>query len=236
MEKNSDRLTRYFKQAYEAKGKTLPGRKRNVVVAVGVHDPISAVAASTVAHQMYKDETPWALQVSGFGVAGARLLLPDTGDIGPEELLLGTKAICDATLKRFPDTMIMADLDHGYGGPEEAAKFVGKAIKLGIAGFNMEDQQYVINEETMKDLKSRIEQKFGKMTAENYFRKSCGHVGSKKVLVPGRIGGGKVVLPKKMMVEKLEKVSATRDSLEREWGHVAINARTDIFSTYPLSQ
>lgn len=229
--KNSDRLTVYFRQAYQAKGKSLAGRERNIVIALNVHDPISALAAAMVAHEL-KDKTPWALQVSGFGVSAARRLLPDTGEIGSEELLLGTKEICDAVLKRFPKTMIVADLDHGYGGPLDASLVVEKAIHYGIAGFNLEDQQYVINERTIADIKNLIEKKFGSVTRNQYFRKSCGYVGSKEVLVPGRIGGGKVVLPVKEMVRKIQQVAKMRDLYEPQYGHVAINARINVLSTY----
>ena len=244
-ERNPDRLTRFFREAYEAKGEKVKGKRRNVVIAMGVHDPISAVAASTVAHELFRGEeiTPWALQISGFGVAGSRLLLPDTGEIGPSELLEGTGAICRAVLGRHQDTLIMADLDHGYGGPNDAAELAGKAIELGIAGFNLEDQQYLINGKTMEDMMEKLEDAFGpeqlrfvRSNKEKRFLKSCGHIGTKKVFIRGRIGGGKVVLPLEMMAEKVGEVAKARDGLTPRHGHVAINARTDVFSTYPPDQ
>lgn len=209
--KNSDILTELFRDAYKAKGKRIKGRKRNIVLAIGVHDPISAAVAATVGHKIYPDimKTPYALQISGFGIAGT-YLLPDTGEIGPGRLSVSTNLITKRVLERFPDTLIMADLDHGYGDAIKSAELVQSVIPSGIAGFNFEDQDPI-------------------------FFKSCGHVGTYKITEEGHIGGGKVVIPKIEMVEKLGAISSVRDSLVKEYGHVAINARTDIFSTYDLS-
>jgi len=209
--KNPDILTELFKDAYRAKGKRIEGRSRNIVLAIGVHDPISAVVAATVGHKIYPDilKTPYALQISGFGIAGT-YLLPDTGEIGSEKLADATILITKRVLERFPNTLIMADLDHGYGDARKSVELVESVIPSGIAGFNFEDQ-------------------------DPKFFKSCGHVGTHRVSQEGHIGGGKVVIPRSEMVEKLEAVSLARDLFVEWYGHVAINARTDIFSTYDLS-
>lgn len=242
--KHSDLLYRLYMDAYKARGKPIPGRERNVVVAVGVDDPLTAYAVALVGNLVYPDveKNPWNILVSGFGVSASRQLLPDTGEIGPDGLLAEIKTIVDVIRRRSPKTIVTADLDHAYGDAREVPEFIKRAIELGIAGFNFEDQQYRLSEAT--DILPYLEKTFQQEQLE-YIRKdprsvicnkSCGHVGTEKVLISGRIGGGKYVLPLDIAAEKIREVARMRDELEGKYGHVVINARTDVFSTYPLEK
>lgn len=241
MEK-SDILLRHYRAAYKARGDPIPGRDINAVVSIGVGSPIQAICAGAVINKLYPDtETnPFTLLTSGFLISG-EMGLPDTGEIGPKKLLEATGRLVKLLEQKCPNIVVAGDFDHGYGNAEQAAKFIEKGIRLGVAGFNIEDQQAVFNE-APDDLLSVLRRHYPSQQL-NYleknsvvFRKSCGHVGSKKVLIPGRYGGGKVVLPLDVAAKKINAIAKKRDQLKSEFGHVAINARTDVFSTYELSQ
>ncbi len=233
--KNSDELHQWITQAYKAKGNPLPDREINTVIRVGVGNIRSAQAAMITGEMIYSNQ-PFSLIASGYAIS-ADYWLPDTGEIGPTTLLREIKKISKTTLKHHHRAKILADLDHGYGGPKEAAKLVSKVIPYGIAGINIEDQQPLLDDESMADIRGIIEEKFGKIPKHvKRWLKSCGHIGSKVVLIPGRIGGGKVVLPLPLMLKKIAAIAEARNLLEKIYGHVIINARTDVFSTYNLNQ
>ncbi len=235
MEKPSDKLCEFLTKAYQCEGP--------IVVAVGVHGPTSAMTAAMSGYAVMGSRSPWVVHVSGFGVAAARFLLPDTGQIGWDEYFWEIRNIANNVLQNYPHCILTADLDHGYGDARIAAEHIAQVIRLGVAGFNLEDQQY--EWDPGDDIYQELSKLYGEEAAAYFLKaktnprfhwfKSCGHIGSSSVILPGRLGGGKIVLPLGHMLKKIEAVAAVRDQLAPEYGHVALNARTDIFSTYPMN-
>ncbi|RMF97747.1 MAG: hypothetical protein D6734_01470 [Candidatus Schekmanbacteria bacterium] len=238
----ADKLKKILKDAYSSRGRRISNRKRNILVAAGVHDPISASIASRIALKIYGNpiENPWAVQISGFGLAASRKMLPDTGEIGVEEIVNGSIEILNSVKNVSEDLFVMADIDHAYCAPDEEPTIVEQIIKAGICAFNIEDQQYVINPDSMRDIVEKLKKDYPSANLKYlkrskppiYFLKSCGHIGTEKIYIEGRIGGGKVILPKESMIKKIENAAAIRDKLKDDYGDVVINARTDIFGVY----
>ena len=73
--------------------------------------------------------------MSGFGVAAARLGLPDTGLISYGELVEQGRAICGAV-----DIPVLGDGDTGFGNPLNIKRTVGGYHRAGFACIMIEDQ------------------------------------------------------------------------------------------------
>lgn len=73
---------------------------------------------------------------SGFGISAATLGLPDYGFLTATETLDRAGKIAQATT--LP---IIADLDTGYGNPLNVMRTVSEAIRLGLGGIILEDQE-----------------------------------------------------------------------------------------------
>ena len=77
-----------------------------------------------------------ATLVSGFGVSGSRLGLPDTGLISFAEMRDQIHNICAAA----PDTIVIADGDTGYGNAINAQRTIREYARSGVACVMIEDQ------------------------------------------------------------------------------------------------
>jgi methylisocitrate lyase len=78
-----------------------------------------------------------AIQISGFGVAGSLLALPDVGFVDMKDVLEITGHITRSV--KIP---VMADIDTGGGNALNAARVTERLIEMGVAGVNIEDQVF----------------------------------------------------------------------------------------------
>lgn len=103
--------------------------ERQALVVPGAHDAISAKLVEKTGFK--------AVQVSGFGLAGSLLGLPDMAFLSFEEMRNFTRNIVDAV-----SIPVMADADTGFGNAVNAMYVTEKLIKAGCASMNIEDQQF----------------------------------------------------------------------------------------------
>jgi methylisocitrate lyase len=103
--------------------------RRQALVVPGCHDALSARIIESAGFE--------AVQVSGFGLAGSLLALPDVGLVEMKDILDITGNINRAV--RIP---VMADIDTGGGNALNAARITERLIEMGIAGVNIEDQVF----------------------------------------------------------------------------------------------
>ncbi len=103
--------------------------ERRALVVPGAHDALSAKVIENAGYE--------ALQVSGYGLAGSYLGLPDVGLIQFKDVLEITLNIANAV-----NIPVMADLDTGGGNAINAAENMKKLIAGGVAGMNIEDQVF----------------------------------------------------------------------------------------------
>jgi len=103
--------------------------ERRAVVVPGCHDALSAKVIEDCGFE--------AIQVSGYGVAGSLLGLPDVGLVQMKDVLDVTWNIAQAV--KIP---VMADLDTGGGNAVNAAWLTERVIAMGVAGMNLEDQVF----------------------------------------------------------------------------------------------
>ena len=101
---------------------------KGAVIAPGVYDALSArMAARSGATAIY---------MSGFGVAGSLLGVPDIGLVGATEMIDRVRAL-SAACAPVP---LIADGDNGYGGPLNVERLVHAYGQAGAAGIQLEDQ------------------------------------------------------------------------------------------------
>ena len=93
-----------------------------------------------------------AVYVSGAGLANGMAGYPDTGLLTMREVLDQARYIRDAV-----DIPVIADMDTGFGGPENTARAVKEFEMARIAGIHIEDQE---------------------------FPKKCGHLPGKRLISP----------------------------------------------------
>ncbi len=103
--------------------------ERRALLVPGCHDALSAKVIAAAGFE--------AVQVSGFGLAGSMLGLPDIGLLTMSENLEATRRIVAAV-----GIPVMADADTGGGGPLNAAATTRRLIAMGAAGMNIEDQTF----------------------------------------------------------------------------------------------
>lgn len=103
--------------------------ERRALVVPGCHDAISAMIIEKVGFE--------AVQISGFGLAGSWLGAPDIGILQMKDIMAATWNIVQAV-----DIPVMADIDTGGGNVVNARWFVKRLIRMGVAGFNIEDQVF----------------------------------------------------------------------------------------------
>jgi methylisocitrate lyase len=103
--------------------------RRQALVVPGCHDALSASVIEAAGFE--------AIQVSGFGLAGSLLALPDVGLVEMKDVLEITGHIARAV--RIP---VMADIDTGGGNALNAAAITERLLEMGAAGVNIEDQVF----------------------------------------------------------------------------------------------
>ncbi len=103
--------------------------RRQALVVPGCHDALSARIIESAGFA--------AIQVSGFGVAGALLGAPDVGLVEMKDVLDQTSNIVNAV-----EIPVMADIDTGGGNAINAAHITERLIQMGVAGVNIEDQVF----------------------------------------------------------------------------------------------
>ena len=103
--------------------------QRKALVVPGCHDALSAKIVESTGFA--------ATQISGFGVAGSLLGMPDVG-------LVDMKDILDITghIARAVAIPVMADIDTGGGNALNAAAITERLIEMDVAGVNIEDQVF----------------------------------------------------------------------------------------------
>lgn len=103
--------------------------QRRALPVPGCHDALSARVIASSGFE--------ALQISGFGVAGSLLGKPDVGLVQAKDVLDSAWNIAQAV-----DIPVMADIDTGGGNALNAAWMTERLIDMGIAGMNIEDQEF----------------------------------------------------------------------------------------------
>lgn len=74
---------------------------------------------------------------SGYGIAASRFGLPDLGLLSATEMLAAAASIADSV-----DIPLIADMDTGYGNALNVTRTVRDAVKAGVAGIILEDQEW----------------------------------------------------------------------------------------------
>jgi methylisocitrate lyase len=103
--------------------------ERRAVVVPGCHDALSAKVIEKCGFE--------AIQISGYGLAGAFLGKPDVGFLRMKDVLDLSWNIAQAV-----NIPVMADLDTGGGNAVNAAWITERIIAMGLAGMNIEDQVF----------------------------------------------------------------------------------------------
>lgn len=103
--------------------------RRQALVAPGCHDALSARVIEAAGFE--------AIQISGFGLAGSLLALPDVGLVEMKDVLEMTGHIVRAV-----NIPVMADIDTGGGNALNAAAMTERLLEMGVAGVNIEDQVF----------------------------------------------------------------------------------------------
>lgn len=102
-------------------------QEKDILVMPGVYDALSAKIAEKCGVK--------AVQVSGYGLAGSNLGLPDVGIMTKTQMVELVRNICNATT--IP---VMADGDTGFGNAVNLYYAVKEFEAAGAAGINLEDQ------------------------------------------------------------------------------------------------
>jgi 2,3-dimethylmalate lyase len=123
--------------------------ERRAVAVPGCYDALSARVIEKAGFE--------AIQVSGYGLAACILGKPDVGLVQMKDVLDMTWNIAQAV-----DIPIMADVDTGGGNAVNAAWITERLIAMGVAGMNIEDQE---------------------------FPKRCGHMAGKEVIGAEEMAG-----------------------------------------------
>ena len=123
--------------------------QRRAVAVPGCHDALSARVIEKAGFE--------AIQVSGYGLAAGILGKPDVGLVQMKDVLDMTWNIAQAV-----NIPIMADVDTGGGNAVNAAWITERLIAMGVAGMNIEDQE---------------------------FPKRCGHMAGKEVISAEEMAG-----------------------------------------------
>ena len=100
-----------------------------ILVLPGIYDCLGAKLAQQIGFP--------AIFTSGFGISASTLGLPDYGFLTATETLYSVGRIANSV-----NIPLVADLDTGYGNPLNVIHTVTEAVKLGLAGFILEDQEW----------------------------------------------------------------------------------------------
>lgn len=101
---------------------------KNIVVAPGVYDGLTARIALAAGHQ--------CLYMTGAGTSVSRLGLPDMGFLTLNDMHANAAMIAGLD-KTVP---VIADADTGFGGPLQVGRTVSLYMSAGVAGLHIEDQ------------------------------------------------------------------------------------------------
>lgn len=101
-----------------------------IVVAPGAYDALSAKIAAQAGAQ--------AVYMTGFGVAGSTLGLPDIGLLSATEMADRVRALAEAAAP----VPLIADGDNGHGGPLNAARLARLYEAAGAQCIQIEDQVF----------------------------------------------------------------------------------------------
>ncbi len=104
-------------------------QRPGLLVLPGVYDCISAQLAAQAGFEV--------LFTSGFGIAASTLGKPDYGFVTATEMLYSVGRIAQSV-----NIPLVADLDTGYGNPLNVIRTVEDALRLGVAGILLEDQEW----------------------------------------------------------------------------------------------
>ena len=74
---------------------------------------------------------------SGYGISGSMLGRPDFGFLTATEMLRSASHIAEAV-----EIPVIADIDTGYGNPLNVFRTVTEAVRAGVAGIILEDQEW----------------------------------------------------------------------------------------------
>uniref|UniRef100_B8HWU7 2,3-dimethylmalate lyase n=1 Tax=Cyanothece sp. (strain PCC 7425 / ATCC 29141) TaxID=395961 RepID=B8HWU7_CYAP4 len=99
------------------------------LVLPGVYDALGAKLAAEAGFE--------AVFTSGFGLAAATLGYPDYGLMTATEVLESVAHIAQSI-----DLPVIADLDTGYGNPLNVIRTVQEAVRSGVGGIILEDQEW----------------------------------------------------------------------------------------------
>ncbi|MBF2065098.1 MAG: oxaloacetate decarboxylase [Calothrix sp. C42_A2020_038] len=100
-----------------------------ILVIPGVYDCLSAKLAEQSGFEI--------AATSGFGIAASTLGLPDYGLMTVTEVLYSVSKIAQSV-----NIPIIADMDTGYGNALNVMRTVKDAVKAGLAGIILEDQEF----------------------------------------------------------------------------------------------
>ena len=104
-------------------------KKREIIVAPGVYDLISALIADRMGFK--------ALYVTGYGTVASHLGLPDAGIASYRDMIDRIGQIAKMT-----KTPIIADADTGYGGLLNVRETVRGYEAAGVTAIQLEDQEF----------------------------------------------------------------------------------------------
>ncbi|NIP39406.1 MAG: isocitrate lyase/PEP mutase family protein [Candidatus Dadabacteria bacterium] len=100
-----------------------------IIVLPGIYDCLSAKIAKQAGFE--------AVFTSGFGISAVKLGMPDYGLITASEMMESLENIAKSV-----NIPVVADMDTGYGNPLNVTRTVAQAVKAGVAGVILEDQQW----------------------------------------------------------------------------------------------
>ena len=99
------------------------------LVLPGVYDALSARLAAAAGFR--------AVFLSGFAMAATRLGRPDVGLLTQTEVLDTARLVCAVS-----PCPVIVDIDTGWGGPLNVERTVAEQLRLGAAGWFLEDQEW----------------------------------------------------------------------------------------------
>ncbi|MEQ9520653.1 MAG: isocitrate lyase/PEP mutase family protein [Parvibaculum sp.] len=102
----------------------------DIILAPGAYDALSAKLAAAAGAQ--------AVYMTGFGVAGSTLGVPDIGLMSATEMADRARALAGAAAP----VPVFADGDNGHGGPLNAARLTRLYEQAGVACIQLEDQVF----------------------------------------------------------------------------------------------
>ena len=102
----------------------------DIIVAPGAYDALSAKLAAQAGAK--------AVYMTGFGVAGSSLGVPDIGLMSATEMADRARALASAAAP----VPLFADGDNGHGGPLNAARLTRLYEQAGVACIQLEDQVF----------------------------------------------------------------------------------------------